>query len=514
MGRFDGGSLRGRFTLEGRRFRAGVLFALMNTFLIATGCTFVSNSEPPGAFLGRSQAYDYSPAALQIGNVQQFWWCGEAHNPVLQSQVTDTILYASLDVTTQAKSVPVVVLAETPGAWDSAYTCNPKVIGGLFTNPLGDGVTYTYAMYYVATSSPVGVANSIGVAFSNDGVHWNKYPQPVIMTPTQVNYGVGQPAVYNSDQKSGIWLFYEDVEGTAVGHYEATSTDGVHFSLQGEITTNGQQNDLLNGTWGDMAYDSVAGYWYAAFNLPVRNPSTTGGVQERGPLGVALYRIPKDSLLTGASPWQRLASFDTNSTGHEANFIAAFLRDQYGNVNVGPYPTLQLYTSISNPAPAWNSTPAEAGASGGIQNWDIGSVQWIPANTQVPLNSYSNSSSTEVTTGYIDPTAGFKLGSTLGHIYQGPQSGANVTLYGCKNGTSGYFVSTDSTCGGSLLLGVNGYLYSTPQSGVSLVPLYNCNNAPAAYVSNVASCQAAGTSTNVGPGSATGAGALLGYALP
>jgi hypothetical protein len=507
--------MRGPFTWEGKRFRAAILLALLCDFLTATGCTGVSLNKPPGAFLGRAQAYDYSPAAIQIGNLQQFWWCGEAHNPALQSQVTDSILYASVDVTTQVSSVPVVVLSETPGAWDSAYTCNPKVIGGVFNNPLGDGVTYTYAMYYAGTSSPIGIANSIGVAFSNDGVHWNKYPQPVIMSPTQGFYGVGQPAVYNSDHKSGIWLFYEDLEGPAPPqHYEATSTDGVHFSLQGQITKNGQQNDPLDGTWGDMAYDSAAGYWYGAFNMPLRNPSVTGGVQERGQLGVALYRIPQDSLLTGASAWQRLASFDTNLTGHEANFIAAFLRDQYGNVNVGPYPTIQLYTSMSNPVPPWNASPAEAGLSGGIANWDIGSVQWVPANSKVPLMSYSNGTSTEVTTGYIDPSAGFKLGSTLAHVFQGPQSGANVALYGCKSGATSYFVTTDSTCGGSLLLGVTGYLYSAPQSGVSLVPLYNCSNAAAAYVSNNATCQGAGASTNTSAGPASAAGALLGYALP
>jgi hypothetical protein len=153
--------------------------------------------------------------------------------------------------------------------------------------------------------------------------------------------------------------------------------------------------------------------------------------------------------------------------------------------------------------------------SGAAPNWDIGSEQWIPSNTQVPLNSYTNSSSAEVTTGYTDPTAGFTLQSVLGHLYLGPQSGANVALYACKSGNTGYFISTDGTCGGSLLLGVNGYVYPAPQSGISLVALYNCSNAAAvAYVSNDATCQVAGASANSGAGAGTGVGALLGYALP
>jgi hypothetical protein len=472
-------------------------------FIFGTGCSEVFSAKPPGAFLGRAGVYDYSPTAIQIGNLQQFWWCGEAHNPNLPSQATDTILYATIDTSTQATSVPVVVLAETPGAWDSAFTCNPKVIGGVFNNPLGDGVTYSYAMYYVATSSPAGIANSIGVAFSNDGLHWKKYPKPVILTPTQQFYGVGQPAVYNSDHKSGIWMFYEDdSNGITNKHFETTSTDGIHFTLQGELTTNGVEANLPNASWGDMAYDSAAGYWYALFNMALRNPSTTGNVLERGPMGVALYRISNGSLLTGTTPWQPLKTFDTNLTGHEVNFIAGFLRDQYGDVNVGPYPTLQIYTSMSNPRPPWNASPQAAGLSADPSTWDIGSVQWVPDTQVMALNRYNSQTAREVTTGWIDPAGGFTLETVLGHVYESPQQGATLALYGCKSGMTGYFVSTDGTCGGALLLGVNGYVYPAPQAGLGLVALYSCSTTLAPFVSNGANCEG------------NGAGTLLGYALP
>ena len=502
MGRFDWRVLRGQLPLKNKRFRTVVLFAALSVLLIATGCTYISSSKPPGAFVGRAGVDDYSPTAIQTGNLQQIWWCGQGHNPNVPSQDTDSILYATYNVSTQASSVPIVVLAETPGAWDSVFTCNPKVIGGVFNNPLGDGITYTYALYYVATSSPAGVANDIGVAFSNDGIHFKKYPQPVILTNTLEFYGVGQPALYNSDHQSGIWMIYEDLAGPTNAHYEARSTDGIHFTLMGAITTNGLDVDILDVTWGDMAHDSAAGYWYAAFNMPRRDPSTTGGVVELGQMGIALYRIPEGSLLTGATPWQRLKSFDTLATGHEANFIGGFLRDQYGDVNVGPYPTIQIFTSMSNPAPPWNATPLEAGISGDPSTWDIGMVQWVPGSQLVPLNRYNNGSSHEVTTGWVDSNANFTLESVLGHIYEGPQSGANVSLYGCKSGSTGYFVSTDSTCGGNLLLGINGYIYPSPQTGQSLVALYNCSMASDAFVSNDANCEGAG------------AGALLGYALP
>ena len=48
----------------------------------------------------------------------------------------------------------------------------PKGHSGLISPILsGDGKTYSYAMYYVATRrSSQGDNNSIGVAFSNDGI--------------------------------------------------------------------------------------------------------------------------------------------------------------------------------------------------------------------------------------------------------------------------------------------------------------------------------------------------------
>ena len=45
-------------------------------------------------------------------------------------------------------------------------------------------------------------------------------------------------------------------------HVEAISSDGVHFTTSGTLTTNGL--DAGSQTWGDMAYDPQTGYWYAA----------------------------------------------------------------------------------------------------------------------------------------------------------------------------------------------------------------------------------------------------------
>jgi hypothetical protein len=412
-------------------------------------------------------------------------------------------LYATLDPVTGKASKPVVVLGETPGAWDSAYVCNPQVVGGTFANPLGDGQTYAYAMYYVGTALHSGEDNSIGVAFSNDAVHWKKYPYPVIAASTALWYGSGQPVPYNSDHKSAIWLFYEDNDGPAgLRHIETTSTDGVHFDTVGTLTTNGMNPNCPDASWGDIAYDPVTQYWYAVFNMNARAPSTTGDHSERGQLGVTLYRIPADSLLTGASPWQELHSFDTNATGNESNFIAGLLRDAFGNVNVGPYPTIELFTSISNPKPGWNASPENAAGGAVPEYWDIGEVRWTPGQPLLPLNQYANLSVREATTGWVDPSGGFALQSTLGDLYEGPLNGANLAFYGCKSGSTDYFVSIDSACEGQRILGVDGYGYAEPQPGLALTPLYRCASGHDHFLSSNPDCEGEDSTP-----------AFLGYAL-
>jgi hypothetical protein len=481
-----------------------VMRALVGILVLgASGCGITFWPLPPGSVTGRNAVYDYSPTALQSGNVRQLWWCGWDDNASDRTQISDSIEYESINVATGAHSPPKPVFGETQYAWDGAYTCNPKVIRGTFVNPLGNGETYTYALYYVATGAVVDVPNKIGVAFSNNGTDWKKYPQPIIYPVTQNGYGVGQPAVHNDDHQSAIRMFYEDWEAAPVYHVEAISKDGVHFQVLGRLTTKGLDPNNPSPSWGDMDYDPVTGYWYAAFNLQNRPPASTGGVQELGQYGIQVYRIPDASLLTGATPWELVMTIDTCLTGFESNFLPGFVRDPYGNLNFGSYPALQLYTSISNPPPAWNATPYEAQFSATLGRWDISlvTVEPIPLPPKA-LNRYFNQTVHEVTTGWIDPNGGFTLEKTLGHLYENPQQGATLQFFSCKAGSTGYFVSLDSTCGGALVMGSEGYGYSKPVAGLNLVPLYSCSTGTDDFVSNDAGCEG------------KAAGEFLGYALP
>jgi hypothetical protein len=462
-----------------------------------TGCGVTFATLPAGTVAGRIKSWDYSPSVIQSGNLQQLWWCGSAYNPSHTAQFSDTIQYESIDLSTNVHSEPLAVLGETQGAWDSAYTCNPKVVKGSFTNPLGNGESFTYAMYYVGTSSAQGLNNSIGVAFSNDGMSWKKYPQPIITPETQEGYGVAQPAVYNNDHHQAIRMFYED-DSFATHHIEAVSADGVHFATQGTLAANGLFAGTL--TWGDMAYDPDSGYWYAGFNTPLRVPLTTGGEIELGPYGIILCRIRDASLLTGATPWEFLETIDTNLTGYESNFLPGFVRDSFGNLVSGP--SIKMLTSISAPAPGWNASPAAAAYSASVINWKISSAAWTAEQPLMALNRYFNQTTHEVTTGWIDPNGGFSLQATLGHLYPVPQQGATVPFFACKTLSTDYFVSLDDGCEGARILGVNGYGYSKPVAGLNLVAIYRCASSKDHFVSTDPKCEG------------QQAQKLLGYILP
>jgi hypothetical protein len=471
--------------VSNRFLHATMALLITFTMLALAGC---SNSLPKGA-VGNVGVYNYSPTVIESGNIRQFWWCSQGVNPNDSAQDTDAIYYESVNEKTLAKVGPVLVLAETPGAWDSAYTCNPKVIEGVFANPFGDGKTYSYAMYYVATAAINGVNNSIGAAFSHDGITWKKYPQPVILSTSATTYGVGQPSLYNADHKSAITMFYED-SNQGLNHVAATSTDGIHFSVQGTLTTNGLDPDDPQATWGDISYDSAKGQWYALFCRPLREPSTTGNVIERGQYGVELYEIPNDSLLTGTTPWQQLAIKDTNATGYESNFIAGFVHDPYGNVNLAAYPEVDFYTSASYPAPSWDATPGDAGTSARIGTWILLPMKWNPAtDLLLPFTQYYNGHQHEVTSGWISPGGGFNEQQVFGHIYANPLHGATVPIYGCKRDQVDYFVSLDPACEGQRMLGKDGYVYANPVSGLGLVPIYRCSAGQDHFVSTSPSCK-------------------------
>lgn len=456
-----------------------VLVAAVCAGLLVCAPAHASTAVGPDV-VGTTGYYDYSPSVIQTGTQQDFWWCGDQ-----PGHTVDTILHERKSDPSHVAIAEHAVLQEGPaGSWDDTYTCNPDVIEGTFVNPLGDGVTYTYAMYYVGFGSAPTADNQIGVAFSSDGDSWTKYPGPVITSPySGVYYGAAQPNV--SYVGGVLTMVYEYQEGPNQ-HIEATSTDGVHFTVVGTVTASGLRRarlswvghsprvggtfaPLFTSTWGGAAYDTSDGKWYVAVNDdPFRPVSTTGGVQERGQSGVTLYSTT--DLLAGT--WTQLDTVDTALTGYEDNFIAGILRAPDGTVYQQPG-GIWLYVSTSYPRPAYNAGHAQLGQSAAFNNWDIGSALYTPGSPlrQLIRVHHNAQHDTAVSGGWYDPYY-TPESINLGSVYEAPTGDATVPLYLCKAFTTDYIPTTSSGCFGQALVGLLGYIFATP--GANRIAVYRC----------------------------------------
>ena len=481
-----------------------------------------------GPFLGASGFYDYSDSGIRdtAAGTETHWWCGDT-----QTHQTDTILrqqYRLSDWSVISPEQPV--LQEGPaGAWDSQYTCNPSVVQGSFVNPLGDGVTYTFAMYYVGTTS--GSDNSIGAAFSNDGITWHKYPTPVLQFGDTGHgyYGYAQPNATIIDGR--VMLLFEDsdapgapgpgpvhtsarnaaparpqirhvlgaapVAAVTTHWYALANSDGVTFASPAYITAAGLPSPTPS--WGGAAYDPADGRWYAAFNALNRDPSTTGGVAENGQPGIILYAT--SDLLAGT--WTELDTIDTVMTGSEANFIAGLLRDPGGDLSGAFLPGVRVDVSQSWPRPAYNAFGAALGNSGAFNQWQIAWHQWSPGQPWRALQRVDYAGGHhEVTTGWWDTSVYHLENINLGKLAEAPTGTATQPVYLCKAAATDYADTLRGDCNGWYQAGLLGYLSPTP--GPGLIPIYSCISGAGHFVSPQATCEG----TSVDPLEPAG---LLGY---
>lgn len=402
------------------------------------------------AIFGRSGYYDYGPSIISDGKTEKFWWCGND----AQYPTTDTIQYRYFDYTSNQWSPITRVLVPTPGTWDSRYTCDPSVIQGSFKNP-ENGITYSYAMYYTATNVDSGVNNSIGLAYSNDGVNWVKYSQPVIR-PQQANgsYGAGQAATYKSDANAGTYVFYTDTTGGLGGReYVRHTDDGINFGAPTLISDANNAGVSLSSN-ADFAYDNQSGMFYA---IRETAPYRSG---DREAYQLMLARMPASDLFAGTGTWEVLGFMGSAMTGFYMNHNPGLLRDGFGNVNIS-LPAIAAYF---------------AGGTNDPTTWDLTTVLWKPTPQTLALNRYMSSTCGNgygdhlVTTGYVQASCGYRLEATLGYLDMGAVSG-EVPLYACKAGGDD-FLSRDPACEGQQPQGIIGFL--SPNAGGSTRAIYRC----------------------------------------
>ena len=113
---------------------------------------------------------------------------------------------------------PAPVLDTGPsGSWDERAVADPYVIR----------VTGTFYMYYLGQDRAV--RQRIGVARSEDGIHWEKLRANPIVEMDDDERGLGEPAVWNSH--GFYWMLYT-VRDFSESRYLrlARSTDGVRWT--------------------------------------------------------------------------------------------------------------------------------------------------------------------------------------------------------------------------------------------------------------------------------------------
>lgn len=306
------------------------------SFMLLNGVLSVSTSLAQGAtqLPPRPGRYNYVPTTIRTGSDLQIWWCGGDPN-----SGSDHIYYRHINVDAQVYDPIIDVLQPTGGTWDSIHTCDPSVVRGQWQFPPNSGTTYSYAMYYTGTddignpsAGQNGVNNGLGVAYSNDGINWVKYPYPIFRNPstTPASYGVGEASVYSADGQSALWMFILQAPppgGTGQSYGLYYSDDGLHLGSRGTVSTKGVIGSFISEA--DFAYD------YNTQNMYM----VTSRINDQSQLDI--YRIKFNDILNGT--WSQIGNINRSYTNNNTfNGGGGFLRNEFGN-NTPFLPTLGVY---------------------------------------------------------------------------------------------------------------------------------------------------------------------------
>jgi hypothetical protein len=119
------------------------------------------------------------------------------------------------------------------------------------------------------------------------------------------------------------------------------------------------------------------------------------------------------------------------------------------------------------------------------------------AASSAALTRYDSPAGHWVTTGPV--TSGYSVEGTLGFLSEASVAGT-TPLYGCGVG-SGHFLSLNSSCEGQTVLRTEGWIYTSPPSGLASSPIYRCRDGSDHFAATSSGCEG-----QVDEG-------LLGYAL-
>ncbi|WP_083940230.1 glycoside hydrolase family protein, partial [Saccharomonospora saliphila] len=161
---------------------------------------------------GADAPYNYGPSLLVENGRVRMWWCSQYGSA---EPAGDDILHAEAPTpdgpfTGPGGGIPRAVFSGDPGGFDAVHTCDPSVLR----------VDGTYYLYYTGAAGETAHGNAIGLATSDDGVHWTRVGDGPIVTPAHDThrdntYGAGQPAAVHVD--GWFYLMFTDTTARAAG---------------------------------------------------------------------------------------------------------------------------------------------------------------------------------------------------------------------------------------------------------------------------------------------------------
>ncbi|UIN38391.1 hypothetical protein [Methylobacterium oryzae] len=419
----------------------------------------------------RPQGYNYAPSIINTGGTTDVWWCGQG--------ATDVIYHRTA---TGAGFGPIQQVLFPRQAWNSAYTCDPSVIRGNFTNPQ-DGQHYTHIMYYSGANNLPGNNNQLGLAYSNDGINWVDWQGDSILKPigdASNNYGLGQPSTFNADGQSSLFVFTTDTSVPADPNFAQIfvrhTPNGVNFEAPVRLPARATDGTSI-GPNSDFGYDYNTGDVYMMSSLPGRNCNAEPckdkvNNPDRETYQMGLYKMPISQVLSGQPfQWTPLGQLNTDQTGFYLNHSPGFNRDPSGNITPF-FPNIQIFFAGGDPSPTtWKLTFS-------ILNKD---------DPFAPLVRYYNGQVHKVTSGYAGPgfNAEFQLGRGLVAA-----TAATHKLYSCFTGAD-YFLSNDAGCEGQQHLGVTAEVFNNQEANTHAI--YRCWAGNHHFASNDPGCE--GTTT-------------------
>ncbi len=263
--------------------------------------------------------YDYAPSILWDGSQWVMYHCGVGTGP--EGYSSDEIYRSvSSDGLSWSDTTPVL-LPGAAGSWDDRHVCDPSVLDHVSV------AGATWAMWYTgkggrgAADDVAAGPDRIGLAVSNDGIHWTKHPVPVLDCGTDAVPGCLQPSVVQTPD--GFVMVSTDIScGNATCRLNriSSSPDGTRWSSGGWFT-------LPETAVGPDIMRGDDGTWYLAVGGNTRcDRAPDGEVASQ----VAVYSTAKlgdPVTLLGCEAWDDL--------GSQRGFFApevGFFRDGHGGL--------------------------------------------------------------------------------------------------------------------------------------------------------------------------------------